>query len=341
MPPCGEATDYLTFVCAADYVPASLSTGLRYTTFMNTDTCLGQPLSYTDTYNYGPTSYLCEDGNVESFSSSTNDTAVVQAVSCGSTPPVNNVTLSMGCGCITAMKSLTQRTFLAWDTTQNIAGLTVAALDIPNNVIALVTALVQVYGVDYSVIDAVKVVNGSASDTKLQTESSSIDVQFSIMGQPGFGNAYNITDMYADIVAVHEAAIAADCATAATGCLLTIYQALATALGVPSESIASGLGIASSTPPTVVVNPNYPAPDTSSNAAAADEDSNGLGGGAIVGIIFGVAAAVAIGYYVCKQEKGEGDESWISEAGYMETSTNGDISNPMTKGILRNGYHTN
>jgi len=306
---------------------------------MNTDTCLGQPLSYVDTYDYGPMSYLCEDGKVESCSSITNDTAVVQAVSCGSTPPVNNVTLSKGCGCITAMQSLTQRTFLAWDTTQNIAGLTAAALDIPNNVIALVTALAQVYGVDYSVIDAVKVVNASAS--KLNSESTSIDVQFSIMGQPGFGNAYNITNMYADIVAVHEAAIAADCATAASGCLLTIYQALAATLGVPSESTAAGLGAVSSTPPTEVVNPNYPAPDTSSNAAAADEDSNGLGGGAIVGIIFGVAAAVAVGYYVYKQKKGEGEESWIQEAGYMETSTNGDISNPMTKGILRNGYHTN
>jgi len=333
VPPCSAEGGYVTTVCAANYEPASLSSGVRLTTYMDSSTCLSNPFGYADTYNYGPTSYTCKDGNVELIDAAQEPpvVSVFQAITCAASPPASNMSTSVGYGCISAMPSLTQRTFLEWDMVQTVEGLSAAALDNANNVIALVTALAKVYAVDYGVITGVNIVTSDANHVRSRALAGSVDVQFSIMGQPGFGNAYNMTDMYADMVALHQAAVAANCSTAPTGCLYTLYKALATSLAVPASLQATGLGAVQATAPQTVVNPTYPSPDTSSNTAAPSAESTGLGGGAVFGIVAGVLVVLAAGYYYYQSDKGGAAHASRNDE-YTMTDSDGGVPNPMSRG---------
>jgi len=341
MPPCSPDTGYITSMCAANYEPASLSPGVRFTTYVDSPTCLGSPFSYADTYNYGPNAYVCEDGDVELVNSAVDppQVTVFQEITCAGSAPVNNATTSVGWGCISAMPSLTQRTFLEWQVVQAIDGMSATAIDDASNVIALVTAMAKLYEVDYNVITDVNVV---LSDSKagsgnvrsgvldLGADESAINVAFTLMGQPGFGNSYTMSDMYPDLVNLHKTALMANCSTAPTGCFYTMYKALATTLGVPSASQGTGFASAVFSAPTTVVNPTYPQADTSSNNAnTPSSGGNGLGGGAIFGIVAGALIAIAAGYYYCVVQRSKQHQGGYGGDQYVATNSFGDVDNPV------------
>jgi hypothetical protein len=115
-PACENGVKY---TCAAfGGLPASLYNGYRVTTYWDTKTCMGNPISYTNYYDSASESFTCEDGQI--WSKKGDTTTKKMQNTCTDSPLSTDS--SMSYGCVTAMPSLGTREFTMFDMEFNLVG---------------------------------------------------------------------------------------------------------------------------------------------------------------------------------------------------------------------------
>jgi len=160
IPDVPHCQDGVRFSCAAaGGPPASLYSGYRITTFWDTATCIGQPLSYTDVYNGNGATYSCANGQVQRQTST--DLSNKEKITCSEI--AGN---SYAYGCVTAMASTGSRTFISFQMSQSISGVSASTWNGSQkdaNVIALITSLAETLDVDYDAISNVEITSSSSA----------------------------------------------------------------------------------------------------------------------------------------------------------------------------------
>lgn len=286
----------MSYDCAGPILPASLFNGYRTVTYLESDVCMGPVYTYANVYG---NDYVCANGEVKRGSS-------IWKNSCISVNVLPSWPMSMSTGCISKMGSITTRSFLKWDMTQTLVGInSVNWSGSSKNTIALLTTLAQIYGIDYNTFTDIKVNAISSSDASAEVgvggASDSVEVVYTIMIQPGFGNSYTKDNVYANIKAIHESKVSSDCTT--NGCFKSILSAVATDMDVSDLSgVTSGtFGGASS--PVTTNGQDQPGgggqpPGQPSGQPPGPKDSAGGGvAGIVVGIVLALVIIGAAGYY--------------------------------------------
>jgi hypothetical protein len=297
----GACRNGVKYSCAsANGPPASRYDGYRVTTYFNTDMCMGQPMSYTDYYNgYNSKNFFCKDGKVSYKSGTTTRTQT--AVTCiSSTSAITTFKTSVAKGCISAMKSTSERTYIKFNLAQIIKGLSSSVWNKTSNksknYIALATALARILSLDYNAIEDLKVtpkVTSSAPSSGLQAVTPEVEVTYTIKVQPGFGNDYTEDNVYSSLKSKIADATKATCT--GSNCFLPALKSVA-----PS-SISSGVTSTSydpsaTTPPSVVKQvPTSSSPPASESTTK--KSSGAAVAGAVVGSLVFVGAIGGFFYY--------------------------------------------
>jgi hypothetical protein len=115
-PACKNGVKYTC--AAAGGLPASLYNGYRVTTYWDSKTCMGNPISYIDYYDSASKSFTCENGQIWSKMGST--TTQVKQNTCTASPLSTDS--SMSYGCVAAMPSLGTRDFTTFKMKFRLSG---------------------------------------------------------------------------------------------------------------------------------------------------------------------------------------------------------------------------
>lgn len=300
---CGDILA-MTYACEGPILPASKYDGYRVTTFLDNSYCMGQVFSY---YNHYKVDTTCLNGNI------VQDGTTITKTSCYSSSSMG-IDMSISSGCISKMSSTTNREFLKWDMRQTLIGIDLSTWSgdkNAKNIIAFVTTLSEIYGIDYNSFVNIEVTtapdsasSGIAADvdqiTPRRLGSSGVSIDYTIMVQPGFGNSYTKDNIFSEIETKHKAKVSKDCT--GEGCFTSILSTVAADVSVSDLSgVTPGAFDVTSEP--IVTNGipggGNPNPNPNPSGTASDSSSGGGGVGIAVGVTFGVGIIISIGYYKC------------------------------------------
>jgi len=282
---CDSSTGSIYYSCQGPILPASEYTGYRTTTFLDSCICMGQVFSYA---NFYIDSVVCDDGYVKT-SGGTN-------LSKASCTCVNGMSTSTGC--ITKSSTPTKREFLKWDMKQVLNGIDLSTWNSRSfrnkNVVAVITSLAEIYGIDYNSFTSIIVTAGSTStSTDRRLASGSVNIDYTIMVQPGFGNSYTKDNVYSEIETKHKAKVSSGCTT--TGCFAPVLDRVATGMSVTDlNGVTAGTFNGASAP--VATNGIEGDGDDVTPTSKKSTDS-GIGAGGIVAILLALCVVGAAAYY--------------------------------------------
>ena len=314
--------------CAGSFAPASLYKGYRVAKFSKSSTCMGNPDSFSDFYDYNykafpgyagsSAAYSCAGGTIYTATDGKSP-SYTNTVTCTTQSFIDN-TIYESAECVSAMDSLTTRTFVTWTMYDIVNGVTLSDWNSnPQFAVAFVSAAAAVYGIAYSSISAISASNGPVS--------SSVQVSYTIFLQPGFGNSYAptaaATAVFNDINAKHTSAIASSCSQQNSNpCMTDSLRSFAIQTSLPGfNSMSVDSSPPSPTQPQTTTISSPPAP-TGMPPGPTLSASSSKKIGMIVGIVIGVLVLLGgVGFYFWRQKS--------TQAALAAADANANVKNPI------------